>query len=145
MRRHRPQNFALGQRLGDEAKLVVLEVTEAAMDEFGRGGRRAAGEIASFRKQNLQATPGRVACDAATVDAAPDDDQIVCRLTQMSAPSRTSRPNSAADAVSQLAKLPARLRATATPKMGSSEICHRLTVRCETWVMAALPGAKLLG
>ncbi len=77
MRRDPQQDLALGERLGDQAELVVLEVAQAAVDQLAaaRGGRGA--EIALLAEEDSQAPAGRVARDAGAVDPAADDDEVV--------------------------------------------------------------------
>ena len=76
MRRSLQQHLALDQRLAHQAELVVLEIAQAAMDELGRGRGGGAGEIALLRQIDLEAAPGRVAGDAAAVDAAANDRKV---------------------------------------------------------------------
>ena len=71
------QHLALGERLGDQAELVLLEVAQAAVDQLGGRRRGRAGEIAALDQQHRQAAAGGVARDAGAVDAAADDQQVV--------------------------------------------------------------------
>ena len=75
----RQQHLALGQRLAHQAELVVLEIAQAAMDQLGRGRGRAAGKIALLAQEHRQAAAGGIAGDAAAVDAAADDGDVVDR------------------------------------------------------------------
>ena len=77
VRRARKQHLALDQRLADQPELVVFEVAQAAVDELGRARRGGAGEIALLEEHDLQAAAGGVARDAAAVDAAADDREVV--------------------------------------------------------------------
>src|SRR3954447_3608705 len=76
VRRDLPKYFALDQRLADQTKLVVFEIAQAAVYEFGRPGRRPARQIIHFAQENRIAPPGRVARDTAPVNAASDDREI---------------------------------------------------------------------
>jgi hypothetical protein len=55
----------------------VLEIAQAAVDELGRGRRRARAEVVLLEQQHAQAPAGGVARDAGAVDAAADDGEIV--------------------------------------------------------------------
>ena len=57
----------------------MLEIAQAAVYQFGAGRRRGAGQIALLGKQHLQSAAGRVRSNAASVDAAADDDEIIGR------------------------------------------------------------------
>src|SRR3546814_1658817 len=61
------QHLALDQRLAHQPELVVLEITQAAVDKLGarRGG--GAGEVALFAKQHGEAAARRIPGDAGTV------------------------------------------------------------------------------
>jgi hypothetical protein len=71
-----PENFALDQRLADQAKLVIFEIAQAAVHELGRPGRRPARQIIHFTKENGVAPTRRIARDATAVDAAPNDCEV---------------------------------------------------------------------
>jgi len=68
--------LALGQGLVDEAELLLLEVPQTAVDELGRAGRRAGGEVAPLHQGRPQAPTGGVERHAGAGDAAPDDEQV---------------------------------------------------------------------
>ncbi len=55
----------------------MLEIAQAAVDQLGRCGGGAAPEIGLLAKIDRKAAAGRIACDAATVDPAADDRDIV--------------------------------------------------------------------
>src|SRR6185437_9987220 len=76
VRRGAQQHLALGKRFRDEAKLVMLEVAQAAVDQLGARRRRVRGEIVLFDEQHRQSAPGSVARDARAVDAAADHEQV---------------------------------------------------------------------
>ena len=76
MRRGAQQHLALGERLGNQAEFVVFEITQTAVDQLAAplaGGGR---EIVLLNQHDRQTAPGSVARDAATVDAAADDQQV---------------------------------------------------------------------
>ena len=76
VRRRSQQHLALGQRFAHQAEGVVLEIAQPAMDQLGRGRRRAAGQIALLHQQHRQSPSGRVAGNAAAVHAAADDGEV---------------------------------------------------------------------
>ena len=80
MGRGAPQHLALDQRLVDEAELVILEIAQAAVDQFGRPRGGAARQIVHLAEMDREPAPGRVAGDAASVDAAADHGEIIDRL-----------------------------------------------------------------
>ena len=85
------QDLALGERLGHQAELVVLEVAQAAVDQL-RGGRRGrAGEIVLLDQQHRQAAPRGVARDAGAVDAAADHQQVVASRSMRSGNAHAQR------------------------------------------------------
>ena len=55
---------------------AVLQITQAAVDELGRGRGRAGCQIALLDQQHAQAPAGGVAGDAGAVDAAADDGKV---------------------------------------------------------------------
>jgi hypothetical protein len=76
MRRRAEQDLALDQRLADEAKLVIFEIAQAAVNELARAGRGSLREIVLLAEQHREAAPHGVACNAGSVDAATNDNQI---------------------------------------------------------------------
>ena len=70
------QPLAFGQRLVDEAELLLLEVAQAAVDELGGARRRAGGEVAPLDEGRPQPPPGGVEGDAGAGDPAADDEQV---------------------------------------------------------------------
>ncbi len=70
MRRAAQQNFALLKRMAHQGKIVVLQITQAAMDEFGAGRRSMLGKVVFLAQDNLQTTTGSIPCDAAAIDTA---------------------------------------------------------------------------
>ena len=52
VRRHPPQHLALDQRLADQAEFVILEVSQSAVDQLGRPGRRPARQVIHFTQEN---------------------------------------------------------------------------------------------
>ncbi len=52
MRGHFQQHFTLGQRLTDQAELVVFQITQATVDQLRAGGGGGTGEILRFQHQD---------------------------------------------------------------------------------------------
>ena len=77
MRRDLPEDLALDQRLAHQTKLVILEIAQPAMHELGRPGRRSAGQIIHFTEENRIAPARRIARDAAAINAASNDGEVV--------------------------------------------------------------------
>ena len=73
MRRHIEENFTFAQAFADQAKLVIFQIAESAMDQFGRGGRRPAGEIVLLAEKDGESASGGIAGDTAAIDAAADN------------------------------------------------------------------------
>ena len=71
-----PEDFALDQRLADQPELVIFQIAQAAMHELGRPGRRPARQIIHFTKENRISAAGRIARDAAAIDAAANDGEV---------------------------------------------------------------------
>ena len=65
-----------GQRLVDQAELLLLEVAEPAVDELRRPRRRTGGEVAPLDERRPQAPPGGVEGHPGAGDAAPDDEHV---------------------------------------------------------------------
>ncbi len=70
------QHLALHQRLAHQSELVLLEIAQPAVDELGRLGRGAAGEIVHFAEADLERSPRGIARDACPIDPTADDEQI---------------------------------------------------------------------
>jgi hypothetical protein len=73
VRRGRQQHVALAQGLAHQGELAVLEIAQAAVDEFraGRGG--VLSQVTLLAEDHVQPPPGGVPRDAGAVDAAADD------------------------------------------------------------------------
>ncbi len=82
VRRLREQHLALGERLGDQPEFVVLEIAQSAVDQLGAPLRGCRGEIVLLDQQRREPAPGSVARHAGTVDATPDDQEIVDLLVR---------------------------------------------------------------
>src|SRR5262249_56035732 len=68
---------ALRERCGPQAKFILLQVTQPAVDQLAAGRAGVHAEIVLFHEEDGESPPGGVACDAHAVDAAADDQQIV--------------------------------------------------------------------
>jgi hypothetical protein len=79
MRRVAPQHLALHQRFAHQPKFIIFEVAQPAMDQLGRPGRGAARQILHFRQIDGVAAAGRITGDAAAIDAASDDEDVMDR------------------------------------------------------------------
>ena len=79
VRRRGEEHLALGQRLMHQPEGVVLEVAEAAVDELGRGGGSGAGEVALLAQEHGKAATGGIPRNAAAIDAAADDGDVMVR------------------------------------------------------------------
>jgi hypothetical protein len=86
VRRHPQQHLALLQRLAHEAERVVLEIAQPAVNELGRGRRRAAGEVALLGEDHRKTSPRRVACNPATVHAPADDGDVIHSVARRDPP-----------------------------------------------------------
>jgi len=76
MRRRTQQHLALDQRLADQAEGAVLEIAQAAVDQFGRGRGSRRGEIPLLDQEHGEAPAGGITCDGAAVDPAAHDREI---------------------------------------------------------------------
>src|SRR3546814_8892091 len=47
-----PQDFALLQRLAHQREFIMFEIAQSAVDQLGRGGRGAPGQIARLEQQH---------------------------------------------------------------------------------------------
>ncbi|OIQ76294.1 hypothetical protein GALL_420270 [mine drainage metagenome] len=80
MRRGAQQALALGQRRAHQRELEMLEIAQAAVNQFGRRRRGVRAEVVALAQQHAQAASGEVAGDAGAVDAAADDGGVECRV-----------------------------------------------------------------
>ncbi|MNT23919.1 hypothetical protein D3C72_1593640 [compost metagenome] len=71
------QHFALGQGFTHKSELVVLQVAQAAVDQFAAGRRGVLGQVVLFAEEYLEATPGGVGSDAHAIDAAADHGEVI--------------------------------------------------------------------
>src|SRR3954468_10267258 len=76
MRRDLPEDLALDQRLADQPELVIFQIAQPAMNQLGRPRRGAAGQVIHFAKENRVTAAGRIAGDAAAIDAAANDSEV---------------------------------------------------------------------
>ena len=76
VRREVQQDLALGQRLGNKTKFVVLEIAQAAVNELGARRRRVRSEVVALDQQHGKAAARGVARDARAIDAAADDQKV---------------------------------------------------------------------
>ena len=90
VRRGAEQHFALHQRLANQPKLVIFEVAQAAVDELGRSRRGPASQVRFLGEIDGKATAGRIAGDAAAVDAPANDGDVEGRCAHLPSPLRRS-------------------------------------------------------
>ncbi len=76
VRRRAEQDLALDQRLADEAKLIIFEIAQAAVNKLARPGGGSLREIVLLAEQHRESAADSVASDAGSVDAAANDNQI---------------------------------------------------------------------
>ena len=77
VRRRLEQHLALDQRLAHQAELIMLEIAKPAMDELRGRTRRARGEVSLLGEKHLEAAPRCVPRNAAAIDAAADDEEVI--------------------------------------------------------------------
>jgi hypothetical protein len=82
MRRDFGKDGALAKGMRHQPEVIALEVTETAMDKLGRCRGRRACKIALLDETDRKPAPGGVAREAAAIDAAADDRNVVDRLRQ---------------------------------------------------------------
>jgi hypothetical protein len=68
------QDLALGQRLANEPEFVVLEISQAAMNELARCRGRRAGKVVLLDEQDAQAAASGVTRNASAIDTAANDE-----------------------------------------------------------------------
>ena len=76
----RQQHLPFCQRLLHQPELVVFEVTQTAMNEFGAGGGSMRGQVMLFAQHHLQAAAGSVACNTGAIDAPAYHQQVAIQL-----------------------------------------------------------------
>jgi hypothetical protein len=76
VRRALEQHLALLQRLAHQRELVVLQVAQPAVDQLGGRRRGVRGKIVLFAQHHAPAAAREVACNAAAIDAAADDQHV---------------------------------------------------------------------
>src|SRR4051812_6307816 len=76
-----PEDFALDQRFADQPELVIFQIAQAAMYQFRRPRRGAAGQVIHFAEENRIPPARRIAGDTAAIDAAANDREVE-NLTQ---------------------------------------------------------------
>ncbi len=91
MRRHLDVDLPLEQGLANEAQVEVLQVAQAAMDEFAGAAGSAAGEVGALQQRNAEAAHDCVEGDPCAGDPATDDEDVEdCSLRLSRASSRSS-------------------------------------------------------
>ena len=76
VRRRAQQDLALDQRLAHQTELVVLQITQTAVDQLAAGRGGVAREVVLLAQQDGQPATHGVARDARAVDSAADDQEV---------------------------------------------------------------------
>ena len=76
VRRHPQHHLALDQRLAHQPKPSLLEIAQPAVNELGRGRRRAGGKVVLLDQQDAQPAAGGVAGNPRAIDAAAHNGEI---------------------------------------------------------------------
>ena len=76
VRRIGEEALTLGEGFVDELDVALLQVTEPAVNELGRLGRRARGEVVAFDERHLETTRRGIERDAGAGDATADDNEV---------------------------------------------------------------------
>ena len=92
------QPLALGQVLVDQAVLVLLEVAEPAVDQLGRLGRGARGEVVLLDQGGPEAPAGGIERHAGAGDPAADDQHVECSAASRARASSRSEATAAGSA-----------------------------------------------
>ncbi|MCY1441185.1 hypothetical protein D9M71_574890 [compost metagenome] len=71
------QHLALGECFAHQAKLVVLEVAQATVNQLAAGRGRMAGQIVLFAKEHRKAAPRRIGGDTHAIDAATNNREVI--------------------------------------------------------------------
>ena len=77
MRHRAQQDLALDQRLAYQTDLEIFKVTQPAVKQLGRGRGCRRGKVVHLGQPHRKAAPRSVPRDAAAIDAAADDKEIV--------------------------------------------------------------------
>jgi hypothetical protein len=77
MGRHRPEDFAFDEGFSHQAELEVFQIAQSAVHQFGRHGRGPARQVVHLAQADRIAAPGGIARNAATVDPAADNEDVV--------------------------------------------------------------------
>ncbi len=72
------QPLALAQRLRHQLEFIIFQIAQAAMDQLGRGRGGVARQVVAFDQQHFQPQQRRLARNRRAVDAAADDEQVIC-------------------------------------------------------------------
>lgn len=78
MRGRSQKNFAFLKGFTHQSELVMFKISKAAMNKFGRGGRRCRGQVFLFDQQNRKTATGGITGNTCAVDAAAYDKKVVC-------------------------------------------------------------------
>ena len=68
--------LTLTQSFADQGEVELLQITQPAMDELARPGRRSARDVARFHQGGGQPSARGVECNAGTGDPAPHDQDV---------------------------------------------------------------------
>ena len=76
MRGDTQQHLALRKRFAYQAKLVMLQVAQPAVDQLAAGPGRAAAQVSLLAQRDIEPTAGCISGDADAVDTAADHQQV---------------------------------------------------------------------
>ena len=65
------------QCLAHQREMVILEITQPAVDELGAGRGGVRGQIILLAQEHTQSAPGGITCDPHAVDATAHDQEVV--------------------------------------------------------------------
>ncbi|MNP05087.1 hypothetical protein D3C76_970300 [compost metagenome] len=71
------QHFALGKGFAHQAKFVMLQVAQAAVDQLAAGRRGMLSQVVLFAQEHLETASGGVGSDAHAIDATADHDEVI--------------------------------------------------------------------
>ena len=80
MGRDTHQNFTFGERFANKPEVQVFQIAQATMNQLGGGRRSGGAKISLLTQINRQSASRCVARNAAAIDAAADDRNVINQL-----------------------------------------------------------------